>query len=264
VRHHAENLSPATAAGAAPGSHDPLYLSVYRSLASEINRGTYAPGSRLPSERWLSEHFEVSRVTLRKALRLAVAERLIATIDGRRGWYVAGAEISEPLDELMSFSAMAVAKGLTPTAHVLSLETRPSSLDEADALAVAPGSPILDLERLRMLDGIPVLVHRTRVPLARVPIPADTDFETSSLYEVFAACGMAPAVGDLTVEAAGADARHAELLDVKEGSAVLVVREITFDAANRIIEDSELVYRGDRYRLRTRLRVGLTSTKSAS
>lgn len=255
MQHNAENPSQATAAAATAGSHDPLYLRVYRSLAREITRGTHPPGSRLPSERWLSEHFDVSRVTLRKALRLAAAEQLISTIDGRRGWYVAGTEISEPLDELMSFSAMAVAKGLTPAARVLNTETRPSSLDEADVLAVAPGSPILDLERLRMLDGIPVLVHRARVPLARVPIPPETDFKTSSLYEAFAACGVAPAIGDLTVEAAGADARQAKLLDLEEGSAVLVVRVITFDARNRIIEASELTYRGDRYRLRTRLRV---------
>lgn len=47
---------------------DLLHIKVIRQILSQISLGIYRPGQRLPAERQLCEQFEVSRVTLRRAL----------------------------------------------------------------------------------------------------------------------------------------------------------------------------------------------------
>lgn len=49
---------------------DPLYLKIYNDLLAGIKNGTYASGSRLPSEKELSSNYDVSRITSKKALEM--------------------------------------------------------------------------------------------------------------------------------------------------------------------------------------------------
>src|SRR3990170_6946003 len=109
------------------------YQRVQDSLAEEIARGRRSPGSRLPPERALAEHFGVSRVTLRRAL--SELERAgVVSRTGARGWAVATSRIGEPPNALMSFSEMAASRGLTPSARVVAQRTRPATIDEAETL----------------------------------------------------------------------------------------------------------------------------------
>src|SRR5262249_73154 len=138
----------------------PLYLNVARSIAGEIERRTLAPGDRLPGERELCRQFQVSRVTIRRALA-EMRDRGLIEADGTRGWFVAD-HLGEP-NRLMSFSEMARSRGLVAGSRVLRQRSRPASIDEAEALGIAPGSALLDLERIRLLDGVAVALEHSRV-----------------------------------------------------------------------------------------------------
>ena len=109
----------------------------------------------------------MSRVTLRRALdelsHLGVVAR------SGTGWVVASTAIGEPPNVLMSFSEMAASRGLTPGGRVLDRRARPATIDEAEALGLAPGAPLFELERLRSMDGVPILIDRTRIPLVDRP-----------------------------------------------------------------------------------------------
>ena len=52
-------------------------------LRKEIFTGVYQPGDKLPSERELADKFEISRLTLSKALRLIAQEGWIEISQGR-------------------------------------------------------------------------------------------------------------------------------------------------------------------------------------
>ena len=129
----------------------------------------------------------------------------------------------------------------------------PATLDEAEALGIGPGAPLFALERVRLLDGVPVAFDSSRVPLALAPSLVDVDFENASLYAELEAAGVMPARADYTVEAVAADARAAELLDVKPGAPLLVASQKTYDPDGRTIELAVITYRADRYRLRVSL-----------
>ena len=109
------------------------------------------------------------------------------------------------------------------------------------------------IERLRMLDDVPVAVDRSRVPLARAPQLVDVDFASASLYATLADAGSAPVRAGYTVEALAAGVAEAALLSVAAGTPVLVTMTTAYDPADRVVELCTTVYRGDRYRFRATL-----------
>jgi len=234
----------------------PLYQQVQRAIAEHIAAGRLVPGQQLPSERRLCARFGISRVTARRALASLVDEGLIQASPGK-GWFVSDGHLSEPPNALLSFTALARERGLEPSARVLRQEVRDASMDEAESLQVAPGAQVLELERVRLLDGLPVAVDRALLPLAQCPALADADFTQDSVYEILRSSSqIVPSSAECTLEAAPAGPVVAPLLDLDPSSPVLVSRQTTFDQRGRAVESSRLVYRGDRYRFRTTLTAG--------
>jgi GntR family transcriptional regulator len=231
------------------------YQRVQEALADEIQRGRRAPGSRLPPERALAEHFGVSRVTLRRALdELARSGVVMRT---STAWVVASGAIGEPPNELMSFSEMAASRGLEPGGRVLERQARAATLDEAESLGLAPGASLFELERLRTMDGVPILIDRTRIPLSIAPGLDEVDLDGASLYQVLEGrYGVHPTRARFTVEAIPADARRATLLGLEAGQPLLRCQQQTEDGSGRQIELCEMVYRYDRYRFRATLARG--------
>ena len=235
---------------------DPLYQQVQHAIAEHIAAGRLEPGQQLPSERRLCARFGISRVTARRALAALVDEGLIEASPGK-GWFVSDGPLSEPPNALLSFTALALERGLEPTARVLRQEVRDATMDEAESLQVAPGAEILELERVRLLDGLPVAVDHCLIPLAQCPALAEADFTVDSVYEILRTeSGITPASAECTLEAAAAGPQVAPLLDLDRSSPVLVSRQTTFDQRGRPVESTRLVYRGDRYRFRTTLVAG--------
>lgn len=228
------------------------YVRVRQALAAEIARSRWTPGSLLPPERALAEHFGVSRVTLRRALAELEGEGVV-TRNGAR-WTVAGSPIGEPPNVLMSFSEMAGSRGLRASASVLAARHRAATLDEADTLGLAPGASLFELERLRALDDIPILIDRTCLAASLVPGIERTDFSSVSLYDLLESrYDLRPTRARFTVEAIAADERRARLLDLEPGAPLLRCLQLTQDQGGRLIELCEMVYRGDRYRFHATL-----------
>jgi DNA-binding GntR family transcriptional regulator len=142
----------------------PLYHRVYRQIAEEIESGGLSPGDRLPSERWLCDELGVSRATVRRALEELVADGLVETRG--RGSFVAGEALAEPPNVLMSLSELGRSRGLKASARVLARQVRPATIDEAEAFQIAPGAELVELHRLRMLDGMPISLDQEPGPAA--------------------------------------------------------------------------------------------------
>jgi GntR family transcriptional regulator len=229
-----------------------LYRRVYLAVAQDIEQRVLKPAERLPSERELCEQLSVSRATVRRALRQLANDGLVESIPGR-GTFVSAGPLGEAPNTLMSFTHLGTSRGLLPSARVLQADVRPATLDEAETYAIAPGAEIFCLERLRYLDGLPVAIDFSRVPLARAPVLVDADFENASLYATLESCGASPVRADYAVSAISATERDAELLDVEPQSPLLLTTTTSFDDAGRLVELGSQTYRGDRYRFRATL-----------
>jgi GntR family transcriptional regulator len=231
---------------------EPLHLQVSRQIEGEIASGLLRAGDRLPPERILCERLQVSRVTLRRGLAKLVGEGLLRPSHGR-GWFVAADQLGEPPNTLISFTDMGAARGLTTTSRVLRSRVRRASLDEADALGIAPGAEVFELERVRFLDGTPIALDWSRLPAARLPDLAGRDFSHSSLYAALEENGVRPTRATCAVEAAEAGKRHARLLEIEPGTALLVLHQTTYNQRGAAIELGRIAYPGDRYRFRAML-----------
>lgn len=233
-------------------SPQPLYLRVYRLIADEIAEGSLAPGDRLPSERDLTERLGVSRATVRRALGELANDGLVAASAGR-GSFVASGPLVEPPNALLSFTELGGRRGLRAAARVLRREQRPATIEEAEAFGIAPGAELFLLERLRLLDDVPVAVDGTRFPLARAPEALDADFATASLYGLLEQAGCPPVRASYTVEALPVAEREGALLGLRAGDPVLVAETTAYDASDRLVELARTTYRADRYRFRATL-----------
>jgi GntR family transcriptional regulator len=234
----------------ASDSPEPLWVQAAELIERQVKEGALPAGRRLPAERELCTQMGISRVTLRRALQHLVEQGVLRSSHGR-GWYVASRPDRDWPNSLESFTETARRKALVATSRVIRAEVKEASLDEADQFGVAAGTPLFVLERVRMLDGVPIGVDASCVVLNLAPRLPDTDFATASLIEELAAAGAEPVVAQSVIEARGCSEGIAGHLDLVPGDPVLVMHQSMADAVGRVVLVSTITYRGDRYRLRT-------------
>ncbi len=225
---------------------------VARLIANEVRAGELHPGDKLASEREMSERFNVSRVTIRRALQ-QLAEAGMVTSQAGRGTFVASGPVGEAPNELMSFSELGLSRGLKPSAVVLEQGTHPAELEESELFGVAPGAQIFRLRRVRMLDGNPICIDTSTLPLAYAPAVEASDFTHASLYAALDAAGAGPLRAASELQAVAADPEDALHLDVPPGSPLLKMRAVHRDVDETVVLDGVGLYRTDRYRFHATL-----------
>lgn len=224
------------------------HAAIAATLREQIVSGELAPGSPLPSEAALSTRFKVSRGTVRQALAALRGEDLI--VGGRgRAPVVRRPGLSQSFDQLVSFSFWAQELGRTPSAQTLELARRPADAEAAHQLGIAPGTPVFQNKRLRLLDGEPVMVERTTWIERVGRLLLDCDLDGGSVYGQLGARGVEFAEADQTIAAIGAAAEDATLLGISRRSPILEVRRRTLDPAGTALEWSCDRYRGDAFEI---------------
>jgi GntR family transcriptional regulator len=149
----------------------------------------------------------------------------------------------------MGFTQMARMRGLVASSRILSLKYRDATLDESEALRVAPGAPVLDLSRLRLLDDRPTAIERLRMPTSRLRWPDGFDF-TGSIYAALESQGIVPTVSEAYVDVVDATEAEAALLGVATGRGLLRMNCVTSGADDVPISLESSMYHPDRYRFR--------------
>jgi GntR family transcriptional regulator len=237
------------------GYPDPLWVQAVDAIRAQVTSGSIRPGGRLPPERELCQHLGISRVTLRKALAKLVDDGVLQSSHGR-GWHAAGPAQSQTgakewPNSLEGFSETAARMGLVASSLVLRAERIRASLDQAEELQIAPGTPLFLLERVRLLNDLPIALDLTMMPATIADRFESADFAVDSLYDLIADAGMEMSGADSSIEAREADAYIASHLALEVGKPVLVMHQVAVDLASRPLFTSSISYSGDRYRLRT-------------
>ncbi|MGW2048019.1 GntR family transcriptional regulator [Streptomyces sp. NPDC001858] len=217
-------------------------------LRRAIDREEYTVGALLPAETDLAARYGVSRGTVRQAVAALTAEGLIGSRQGARRVVLASRR-SQSFAELRSFAQWARAMGREATGLVVAQEYRPASTEDTVRLQLAPGAQVLQVLRVRGLDGEPVLLERTVyadwIAPAVEPIEPDCPSVTQRLLDD---TGLVFAYGEHVIDAVAAGAQDAELLGVRRTSPLLRVRRVTTTYEGRPVEWSDDRYRSDAVR----------------
>ena len=219
----------------------PLYQQLNEALRSLLSSGEFKTGARFLTER--------------EALSNLVSEGILEFKKGI-GTFVRGGVLDYDLRSLVSFTGKASGAGKKPSTRVLNFDRVPGARiarSVAEALKVRDADLVYVLERLRLADGVPVILERRHIVERLCPGLQRRDL-TGSLYGLWTDRYKLEIAGaDQMIRAAalrGADAKH---LGVPAGSAGLVVRSLGWLRDARPLWWERTLYRGDAYAFRNRL-----------
>ena len=221
-------------------SGSPLYLQLQRLLRSAIERHVLAPDEALPPERDLAEAYNVSRVTVRKALDGLVHARMLTRRQGA-GTFVA-ARVEKNFATISSFTEDMRARGRVPHSEWLARTEGTVSPEEAMALGLSPGSPVYRFIRIRYADGVSMALEQAVVPASSLPSP---EAVTDSLYDALGADRPVRVLQRL--RAVLFTDEQSELLKIERDTPGLEIERRGYTQDGRTVEFTKSWYRGDAY-----------------
>jgi GntR family transcriptional regulator len=220
----------------------PLYQQLQRALRKAIEIRLLAPEDALPAERDLASEFNVSRITVRKALDGLVADGMLVRRQGS-GNFVS-ARVHKNFAMLTSFSEDMRARGRSPRSVWLKRAAGTVTPEEALALRLSPGTPVYRFNRIRYADDAPMAIEYATVVASALPSLEAVD---TSLYEALELAGQRPVRALQRLRAVLLTEDQAELLKAKPADAGLLVERLGSLRDGRAIEFSQSFYRGDIY-----------------
>ncbi|MGH3329379.1 MAG: GntR family transcriptional regulator [Streptomycetales bacterium] len=233
---------------AAPRSLDrrhplPLWAQLCDDLTRRLEAGAF--NDRFPSELELVAQYDVSRHTVRDALRRLREQGMVDSARGRGTW-VRHEAIEQPLGALYSLFRAVQARGMEQRSEVRELGVR-SDAEAARHLELPGDSPLVYLERLRLAAGEPLALDRSWLPLDIGEPLLDADFTHSALYDQMATrCGVRLTGGRERLRAVVPDPAQRQLLGIRSGGALFEI-ERTGCLRDRPVERRLSLVRGDRF-----------------
>ncbi|GAA3041376.1 GntR family transcriptional regulator [Kitasatospora albolonga] len=227
----------------------PKYYAVKAELEALLDR--LGEGGALPTERELAARYEVSRETLRQALR----DLLIQGRVRRRGrqTVAAGPKLEQPLS-LASYTEGVRRQGRVPGRTLIGLERLGAERQLAQQLGLAEGAPVWHLERVLLADGERVGLESTYLSVARLPSLEEEFDPSSSLYAFLTEkLGIGFGGAQERIETVLATPREALLIGTPPALPMLLLHRLTQDTEGVPLERVRSLYRGDRFSFTTQL-----------
>ena len=227
----------------------PFYYQLQQILLADIAR-SLKPGDRLPSEGELCGRYDVSRTVVRQALDELEHQGIVYKVQGK-GTFVTSPKLeSSHVQSVAGFYVSMTSVGHSVTNKVLRQVVLPASATVAQKLSIDVGAAVVEVDRVRSVDGEAISVVRARLPHAIVPGLELVDLGNVSMYEAIRQrFGLRPHHGQRTIEAIAISAEDAAHLGVVAGSPALLLESLAFTAEDVPLEHFESVYRGDRSKL---------------
>lgn len=215
-------------------------------LRDQIERGAYQPDEQLPSESQLGERFDVSRITVRRALQTLEGEGLIYRHQGL-GSFVAQTRVHQGLVRLTDFIEDMQQAGLDASSRVLHFDNEPAGASIASSLEIDEGQMVARLDRLRLGNGEPMAFDRTWLPLYYAQLLGGHDLTSESIYGLLESeYGIPVLRGHFRIEAVNADDEVAQHLTVPPGRALLLIERLSFTTGDKRVYFQRRFYRCDR------------------
>ena len=225
----------------------PVYHQLYTILRQQIKDGAFDQNRPLPPEMALSKTYEVSRVTVRRALEMLERESLIVRRHG------VGTFASPPAEDggtgrLAGLVENLITLGLETTARLLSFDTAaPAPAVAAAALNMKPGDPAVRIERLRFYKNRPLSLTNLYLPPRLADRISEADLDDRPVMRILEATGIRAMRAEQTMSAVAADDEAANKLSVSIGAPLIRLRRTVFDDSGEPFEHQQGLYNPDQY-----------------
>ena len=222
----------------------PLYYQIVSDIKQQIKDGVLLPGDKLPAENTLSQTYQVSRVTVRKALddlcALGLTERR-----PNRGHFVA--RIKDDLKNgKRSLHDTLLSSGRVPTSRILSMTTEPASPSQSRHFGIPQGEPVILIHRVRYADGVPFALEHIYLPGDLFEGINPWELENSSMIRIMEEeFHIEIAYSTQTLNPKVPTAQQAELLELKSRKPLLAISSDIVNKDGRVVKHTETLFVAD-------------------
>ena len=227
----------------------PRYFRIAESLRERIRGGRLSPGTRLDNQRSLARSFGVTLMTLRQALEVLEREHLIARRHGL-GTFVAAPSIDYDILQLRRFAGDLSAQGEHVTTRLIGSRLTRADHRVADALGLGARARVVQLDRLRLVDGHPMSLQRSFLTVAVGEEVLKADLGTTPLRQVLEfKLGITIERARESVSAVRLGRREARELGCRAGVPAFESERVSYDSAGTPIVFDRVFIPGDRFRI---------------
>ncbi len=221
----------------------PLYHQLAEQLSAAVADGRLQPGDPFENEVALGERLQLSRPTVRRAIRELVDQGLLVRRRGV-GTRVAGRRVHRKL-KLSSLYDDLEREGRKPRTRVLEHELCEDE-HAATALDLPVDTPLLSIVRLRSAGESPLAILHNWLPPAYSDLTAE-ELEQDGLYALLRERGARPVVAHQSVGARMPSASERRNLEIRGSNPVLTMSRSAFDAGGNPVEYGDHCYRAQDY-----------------
>ena len=218
-------------------SYQPLYEQIKRMLTQSLIDGEWKAGEMIPSEMELAARFQVSQGTVRKAIDALVSEKILTRRQGK------GTYVSSHNGEVQKLRFLRLAgpdgKKALPQNQLISCVRAKATAKVAKKLNIKSGSAIIEIKRLLIFDGRPLIYDHIVLPAQEFNglSGKQVDEYKGSLYRMYEELYGIPMVGaHEEIRAVEAPAEVAAALKLKKGTPLLQIDRIAYSYGNRPLE----------------------------
>lgn len=236
----------------------PLYFQLKELILQQIKEGSYKVGDAIPTEKELSEIYDISRTTVRQAITELVQEGWLYRVKSK-GTFVRAPKIEQSfIQALGSFNDQILELGMTPSTEVLDFKVIKVPDEVAVHLNLAVGEKVIYIHRRRFADNEPIVMVKTYLPYDKCSFVLDRDFVKESLYPILSELKETKICKIRRfIEAVEAKQYDIKSLNMTNGKAIQQFISIGFNYKDEPIEYSLARYRGDK----NRFEIVITATK---
>ena len=226
----------------------PIYYQLSKIFEEMIYSGELKPGEKLPPENKIASHFEISRMTVRKALSELIDEDLLYSEKGK-GTFVAQPKIDNVEFELQNFRDEIKKRGMEPNPKLLRVKIIRADDSVAEKLHIEKGTKCIDFSLVISADNEPLIYENKYIVYKKHKPILENELKDPSLSNLAMLHGNHyPIMSKRILNASKASQEEAEILNIKKGSPVFVVEQILYDSDSNPVGWGRSICRGDKFK----------------
>ena len=224
----------------------PRHAQISQWLMDEIEKGVFKPEEKLPSENQLAQKFDVSRVTIRRALQSLESDSVIYRCQGL-GSFVSDERTPHSLVRLTDFNEDMGKAGQDASSKVIEFSAVDSPKWLCDLLNIDEGNKVMRIDRLRLGNNEPVAFDITWLPILYGQLLDEKALQETTIYKQLEDNYEIPIIrGCYRMSAELADKELAAHLDVPEKSALFLIDRISYTIGDKPVYYQKRYYRNDK------------------
>lgn len=219
-------------------SQIPLYHQLKQIIIEDIESEKYEVGEQLPTEVELCDNYNVSRITVRRAISDLVDEKILYKKQGK-GTFVSESKIKRELISIGSFSDITTESGKEPSTQILKTKIKKPTKELCETLKINPEDDVLELKRLLSINGEPFIIEISHYPISQYPNLETYISSDQSIYKILRKYYDVEIVkAEKTLDVKLSNDEQSEIFDCDTNSVLYLLRKTALDKRNEVVHVS--------------------------